>query len=63
MTCIHCDKEIKTYCEKYESFGLDGDFIHVDCKDEHIKKFDKIMDMDDKEFYEYMGAPYEEDYT
>ena len=54
MKCTFCKQEINTYKEKYELFGLDGDFIHKDCRSKIEKEMDKLANMSDNEFYGWM---------
>lgn len=54
MICSHCNKEINTYSESYELFGMDGDFIHTGCREGITKQMDKIANMSDDEFYNYV---------
>ncbi len=53
--CIYCGKEIE-YNEPYEWFGMDGDYIHKKCKKGMNKEMDDLANMDNKEFYKFMGA-------
>lgn len=53
MKCMHCKKEIKL-TEKYSLFGLDGDFIHDDCKSKLYEQIEIINKMEDEEFEYYM---------
>jgi len=52
-TCFVCDKVI-TEDEPHEPFGLDGDFIHVNCKPHLDDAYDRINNMSDDEFIKYI---------
>ena len=54
MKCVYCEKEIDPVKEDYEPFGIDGDFIHKECKPNIEKAMDKIANMSDKEFAEWI---------
>lgn len=54
MKCTFCHKQINIVREKYELFGMDGDFIHKDCKPKIKEEMDKVANMSDSEFYNWM---------
>lgn len=54
-TCSHCGKEIGL-TEPSEVHTMDGDFIHIACKKAYAEKMDRICNMSDKEFTDYIGG-------
>lgn len=55
MKCTYCNKEINMLQEKCSWYGLDGDFIHDNCKKAQDDKVDKICKMSDEEFESYIS--------
>ena len=51
--CFVCGKEVK-YDEDSELFGCDGDRIHKRCKPNLNKAYDRINNMSDMEFSDYI---------
>lgn len=49
MKCFICKKQIQS-SEEYEIYGLDGDFIHLDCKPKMEELIKRINEMSDEEF-------------
>ena len=49
MKCFVCKKWIHSP-EKYEIYGLDGDFIHLNCKPKMKELIKRIDEMSDEEF-------------
>ena len=54
MICVHCGKKIKEYSEKYELWGVDGDFIHTKCKKAHEREIDRVVKMKDEKFVSWL---------
>lgn len=52
-TCFVCEKEVK-HDEEFEWIGVDGDKIHKQCKPFYDSKCDRINNMSDKEFNDYL---------
>lgn len=53
MKCFICKKQIQPF-EKYEIYGLDGDFIHLDCKPKMEELIKCINNMTDEEFIRWL---------
>lgn len=53
MKCIYCDKKIK-YDEPHRPLGLDGDFIHTECIPKWEKQCERINNMTDSEFKDWL---------
>lgn len=52
-TCCICGKEVKD-TDEFVWFGVDGDKIHKKCEVNKDKFYDKINNMTDKEFKDYL---------
>ena len=52
-TCCICGKEVKD-TDEFVWFGLDGDKIHKKCEVNKDKFYDKINNMTDEEFKDYL---------
>ena len=53
MKCLVCKKQIQSY-EEYEIYGLDGDFIHLDCKPKMEELIKCINEMSEEEFIRWL---------
>ena len=49
MKCLICKKQIQQ-SEEYEIYGLDGDFIHLNCKPKMEELIKHINEMSEEEF-------------
>lgn len=54
MKCCYCGKEINYY-EKYDTFSVDGDFIHEECKKPQQSEMDKVLNMSKNEFEHWLA--------
>lgn len=52
-TCFVCGKEV-TKNDEFEWFGCDGDKIHKSCECNLEKAYDRVNNMSDKEFVNYL---------
>lgn len=54
MRCFVCDEVIDIDIDDVTPFGYDGDFIHTKCKKNVNKAKDRLNNMSDKEFADYL---------
>lgn len=57
--CVHCQEKIDPEWDnpsEFESIGYDGDFIHKRCKEPYQKKMERVINMSDAEFMNWLGV-------
>lgn len=57
MKCSYCKKEIEFWHGEYILWGCDGDFVcNQKCYDAMREEMNKVCNMSNKEFYDWMGV-------